>query len=361
MSNAGIPAAPEDMTPEWMTDVLRSRGVLAKARVTSVRAAGIAAGSGFVGRILKLKLGYDIEEKGAPRALVAKLSVADPEMRKILQDFCAREIRFYEEISREARLRTPRRYYSELDIDTGESILLLEELVHARVGNNVTGCSLDDARRAVIDLARFHASWWGTPRLEEIRWLRAFSDDAVAADGRYRDSWETFTAKFADLLTDSILELGLRFMEEIFRVYGRMSERPRTFLHGDFRLDNIFFDDADGSIVAIDWQIPAKGRGPTDVAYLLALCLHTEQRRAVEIDLLRTYHTVLLAEGVREYDFDACLADYRLGLLQPVYRLVTAGARYDFTSERARDLCRVAIQRTDAAATDHNLMDLLST
>ena len=37
---------------------------------------------------------------------------------------------------------------------------------------------------------------------------------------------------------------------------------PITLVHGDYRLDNLFFD-ATGAITAIDWQIAAKASAVT--------------------------------------------------------------------------------------------------
>ena len=44
---------------------------------------------------------------------------------------------------------------------------------------------------------------------------------------------------------------------------------PQTFVHNDFRLDNIFFTPDEGPIV-IDWQLAGRSRGTQDVSYLLS-------------------------------------------------------------------------------------------
>ena len=46
-----------------------------------------------------------------------------------------------------------------------------------------------------------------------------------------------------------------------------IASAPCTILHGDYRLDNLFFGDVPGGapVAAVDWQISSKGRGPYDV------------------------------------------------------------------------------------------------
>ena len=47
--------------------------------------------------------------------------------------------------------------YGAMDEASGRSVLLLEDLTALRPGENLGGCSLDDAMRAVRHLGRFHA------------------------------------------------------------------------------------------------------------------------------------------------------------------------------------------------------------
>ena len=57
------------------------------------------------------------------------------------------------------------------------------------------------------------------------------------------------------------------------------------------------------------------GCGAADVSRFIATSLQPELRRTIETALLDEYHSSLEAAGVREYDFDCCLLDFRAGLL----------------------------------------------
>jgi Ser/Thr protein kinase RdoA (MazF antagonist) len=103
--------------------------------------------------------------------------------------------------------------------------------------------------------------------------------------------------------------------------YGGVRERlkrsPVTLIHGDLHLDNLLFapPQHEPGVTVLDWQSVARGRGVIDFALFLFGSLDTTTRRAVEDDLLRRYHELLLAGGVTGYDFSLLREDCRLVLL----------------------------------------------
>jgi aminoglycoside phosphotransferase (APT) family kinase protein len=70
--------------------------------------------------------------------------------------------------------------------------------------------------------------------------------------------------------------------------------------HGDFRLDNMLFGRTPGAtpLAIVDWQSPALGQGPADVAYFLGTSLDPALRGQEERALLRVYRDVLKSYGV---------------------------------------------------------------
>ena len=76
MKTMTIPAGPEQLTAEWMTDALRSSGVISSATVTKIEPKVIGEGSGFIGQLAMVSLTYDKPEPGAPASLIAKFPAA---------------------------------------------------------------------------------------------------------------------------------------------------------------------------------------------------------------------------------------------------------------------------------------------
>jgi aminoglycoside/choline kinase family phosphotransferase len=273
-----------------------------------------------------------------------------------------REFRFYRDVAPDIALRTPRMYYSALQPETGECLLLLEDLAPAQTLNMLEGCTAEDAALVLRHLAMFHAAWWEHSRLPGMDWLPAFDEQAENDQRQYAQAWEVFLKKVGDLLPDGIVPLGARLKQHVVAVKRYLGQHPQTFLHGDFHLHNLLFDSTHGArtLAVIDWQACSRGRATRDLVHFLVTGLPPDRRRAHERDLLRHYHTTLTEHGVREYSFEQCLHDYRFTMLDELYFMVMVLAYVDFSVNEAAGRIRdMAIERVGAAILDHKAGELL--
>ncbi len=364
MPALNIPA-PHEITAEWLTDALRSAGTITDASVTSFElASDIAAGVGFMGLLGRLSVEYDKENAG-PKSIIAKFPAAAPENREIAQIFRFYEIeaRFYEQIADGIELRTPRRYYSDINLDSGDFILLLEDLAPAQVADQIAGLSHDQVQLATLELAKFHASWWEDPRLEEYDWMWSINHPVRAATSQqsYQQAWGPFVESFGKAVPPEILEIGERFGEQMIDILNKLAAKPRTITHGDYRPDNLFFATPEGGdpLTVIDWQIMSIGRGAFDFAYFLNGTLPPTERKARESELMKLYHNTLVAGGVTGYSFDECWEDYRISTLFCWLYTVIALGSLDVANERGLALFTANIERNVAAMTDLNAGELL--
>jgi len=356
-----IPTDLDELTPEWVTRVLRENGSLRNAAVNRVESEVLGPGRGFTGRVARLRLGYDSAENGAPRSLIAKLPADDAGVRTQLNalGLYARESGFYTEIAAVPGLPVPRPFCVRFDPNTGTGLLLLEDLDQARPGNHVGGCSDEDAYLAVSRLASFQSAWWEHPALGGMTWLAPLDPDGFQVT--LQTLVPTVLEKFGDVMPERLQILAGRLADNGAWYMRRRANPPRTIVHGDFRLDNLLFGTSgpEATLTIIDWQVPFLGLGIADVAYFAASCLGKEQRRAIEGQMIGIYHSTLLANGVDGYTLDRCLEDYRFATLTALARLITSGALLDFSSERGRELVLAAVHRIDAILVDHNAGDLL--
>lgn len=366
MGGLKIPAGPHELTAEWLTDALRSAGTIRTARVASFdMEPNIAAGVGFMGVLAKVALDYDTPEEGAPRSLIAKFPTPIPENRQVaeLYHFYRSETRFYEQVADEVELRTPRRYYSQYDNDSGDFVLLLEDMAPAVVGDQVNGCTIAQARLALSELAKFHATWWGNPRLDELDWLLDMNETVrkQTVQANYQAAWPHFVAGFGKLVPPAILKVGEQFGSKVTAIMDELAQPPFTIMHGDYRLDNLFFGTPEGGepLAVADWQIMNRGRGAFDVAYFMTGTLSPPDRKAKERDLVGMYHDILLERGVKEYDFDQLWLDYRRSTLFCwLYAVIVLGT-LDVANERGLALFTQNLERNVAALTDLNAGELL--
>lgn len=333
----GFPTAAQDITPAWLTGALARSGGLNGAQVAAFDVEPVGAGVGFLGVVSRLTLSYDRDAPDAPRSVIAKLPSSDPGARMITTTFrhYEKEVRFYEQLAKANCLRAPRSYFAAFDPESGDFALLLEDLAPARNGDQVAGLSIDDARTAVIALARMQAQWWERPGLQVFDWLPAFNDPAMLGlEGAFQQCWGPFRDFVGERLPEPLHAVGDELSTKITSMLNVLTARPCTLVHGDYRADNFFFCEGAHPFAVVDWQIVIKGLGAFDLAYLLAGNLSVEDRRTHEAYLVRLYHHTLVENGVEDYNFEACWRDYRTCVLMAWIWPVIAIGSLDTANER---------------------------
>jgi hypothetical protein len=354
------------VTTEWLTSALRQNRAISNATVTSFDARVIGEGAGFMGQLAKLSLTYDKAEPNAPKAVIGKFPAAAIENREVAMffRFYEREVNFYEQIAEKVELRTPRCYFSAFEPSNGDYLLLLEDMAPAQVGDQIAGCQLEHVRLAISELAKFHATWWNSPELDKLDWMPGYDAEwyIQAVEDGYAQAWKPFVEFTKDYLSPELADICERYGKSVRKTMNIVGkDMPTTIVHGDFRLDNLFFASPQGGppFGVIDWQISAKGGGIFDVAYFVAGTLPEADRKAAEHNLVKLYHDTLGANGVRDYSFEQCWHDYRLsGLFLLAYSVIALGS-LDHANERGVELFTTISKRTFAAITDLNSAELL--
>ncbi|HCH10593.1 MAG TPA: hypothetical protein DEW32_15495 [Dehalococcoidia bacterium] len=172
-----------------------------------------------------------------------------------------------------------------------------------------------------------------------------------------------FIEKTEHLLPESIKEIGENFGPHLAPFeHWLFNEPPRTLIHGVYHLGNLVFGPPEEGVpfAVLDWQLMRCGRGVRDAAYFLSENLQFEDRRSVEIGLLRDYHRILTDNSVRGYSFEQCLHDYKLSLLQRFRALVSTIVVMPFSNDAIQMHVDILLPRNIAAILEHNAGDLLS-
>jgi hypothetical protein len=291
------------------------------------------------------------------RRVIVKTPASDPGTRGIAARFgyYAREAGTYSSLLPRPAVRAPR-CFGVLDGPTGPT-LVLEDLDALRPGDQLAGATAAEARAAAEYLAALHAAFWNDPLLAACSWLPGPTDPVVAGYGHlFELTWPSFRDRAAGFVPAEHLDAAERAIERFDDAVERFAAAPRTLLHGDFRLDNLLFDDATNgppAVAALDWQLAAWGRGPYDLALFCAGSLETDTRRAVEDDLVARYHEALVANGVSGYSVDDCRRDYRLAHVLNLPNPVTALVAVPGATDRGRRMLEANARRALAAVADH--------
>ena len=357
-----IPADADEITVEWLTAALHEAGALDQAWVTSIQSAPIGQ-LGFAGQIRRLHISYDKPERGAPKSLVAKFSAIHPQARAAVHSmgFYEREIGFYRELAADCPVRTPRCYFGEVEMDSGASLLLLEDLSWMHKLNS-TGGSVDQSELVIREVAKLHAAWWGDARLDQFPWLQMKGMMTPnEAPLFFTQNWERFLDKLSVPVTQGLLAAG-----DVCRRYlGAVSvamytEPPRTLIHNDIQGDNLLVaEDGEPSLAVVDWQLTTAARPASDLARFLVGYLDTTERRRHENRLLDMYQSELIECGVAGYSMKQCWDDYCMALVLAASRLATAVGFHPGLTATPDGFWNVVFPRYAQALADLGVAELL--
>lgn len=350
---SGIPVTLDEITPDWLTEVL------GQGRVLAVDATRIGEAEGFTGGAL-----YRItlrREKAGPLAVVVKLSPRDPAMRTAMRTLNGRESQFYARFSDASGLPVPQCHYAAFDRETGASILVLEDLTAARAVPFAAGCGYDDALRVVSALAAIHARLWNSPALQRL------DGSAILQELPFQSLWTEYPARLHALLPDVVLPTEfLHLGDEVARrqddIFARLMDLPPlTCLHRDLQIDNVMFAPTGAEEVAVllDWQLCGTGRGACDLAYFLISSLEPPLRRQCEDDLVARYHALLVQGGVEGYSLADCREDYVLAAVSKLFITVAATVLFDNSGPAKAEWRAVDLRRLLAFCADHRVLDRL--
>jgi hypothetical protein len=365
-----VPHLTEDATPEFMTEALRSTGVIgADTTVAEVEHDRIGEGVGLMCNLARLTLRYRGVAHGAPSSVVLKVPSNLPENRVVGDHFgfYEREGRFYEQLATSLAARTPRCYYNHIDVEANEFALVIEDFSGRTMVSQIAGIDVERSIEALRALARVHAQWWESPRLDSLTWMpRSIDTRVIQAGESYRQAWPRFVELFGDRLPEGAIELGEQVGPTWESTQTALHERaPTTIAHGDFRADNLMFDDddeGDDHVGILDWQISYRAGGVGDVCYLLTQSMTLDDRRAHERTCVEAwYEAVCSALGAAPdgYSAENAWNDYRAATANMTVYGVVAGGSLDPSNERGKELVTDMACRSFAAALDLDAASLI--
>ncbi len=352
-----FPRCAGELTTERLKAILHDAGVLAADDLASADVAPTAAGFGAAGSYARVSLSYARPAPDAPRSLFAKFSSEKPAVRAHVhaRGLYVRDVHFYRDVAPLVSLRTPRCYFAAIDMESGHSLLLLEDLAAGRAGDVMAGCPQSDAERILRQIAAFHARWWGSPQLSRWKWLPGYDTEPNPATDDLDGAWPIFRERFASLIPDWAVETAEQALARVPEIRRALEACPQTFTHGDLGLDNVRFDLPDAPMVLFDWQISMRAPASRDISWFLVRSLPVEQRRTQEDGLVRVYHEALVRAGVSDYPLASLWRAIKLGVLLAFPIVISAGVNMDFSSERGRRVIEARIVRNIAMLEDHDV------
>ena len=346
---SSFPTSPEKISAKWLTDKLGYA-------VESFNIEALGEGGGLLGLVTRLHL----KASQGPTTLIAKFPTKTEANRAVATtyDMYAREYRFYTQVAPNVPMRSPACYHAELNEQNSDFVLLLEDLQGFELGDQVTGCSVNQAHQVIQSIASLHRNTWQPDHIMDIK-QHDMPYQREGMIGGFQVGWPVVKTDFADVLeaatTPQQIALLDTMPDQVNRLLDIIHDGPLVIGHGDLRLDNIFFSE-DGNAL-VDYQAVSKAAPEHDIAYFVTQSLSDNVRCAE--DWVAVYHQHLTSEGL-DYPLDTSRERYRYCALYLVCYAVIIAGTLDQANERGRKLAETLLGNSLRSLVELDALKLLS-
>ncbi|MFJ1455961.1 phosphotransferase family protein [Nocardia sp. N2S4-5] len=347
-----IPLRIDEVTERWLGDALG----LPPGALTSVQVLDAHSGTAARARIAVKSESGDI-----PAHLFVKLPPSNYLQHVLMNVFGLglHEILAYRALGEQPPVRVPKCYVAQSDRFRRRTVLVLEDLsATARFRTVVDTVTRAEAEAVIDALADLHAAFWDTDRFAgDLRPLATRTTaDIRLGDLIRRRFLAEITGHSADLVPAEMRRQCRIFYQRSADIDAFWAAQPRTLIHADPHLGNLFFtDDGPGFL---DWQIATAGAGIRDVAYFATASVEPGLLRTIERDLVRRYVSRLEAAGVA-VDGERLWTLYRAAITEFYLAAVCTAEAGD--RMQPFEVSRVGVERAVAGVAAHDSFEVLTT
>jgi len=327
-----FPQHPDQLTSDWLTKVLGYS-------VGGFKITYFSEGTGVMSWVMRLNLDTAHDK---PNSLIAKFPSPSEVNRDGANryDMYEKEVKFYQSYAGKLDIQAPQCYFSAFEPSTKGFVVLLEDLEGWQIGDQIAGCTLEDAKSVIRALARFHASGWQADGFQDLP-SHGGEQQIQGMTATYPIGWPVVLEQFGEEIPESIRPAAAQIPKHIAELLGTMCQAPICVTHADMRLDNIFFKD--GKVMIVDWQSICTSAPEQDLAYFLTQSVPQAVRD--QEDLVVFYHAELTQNGI-DYDLAQCRQRYVVCALYLICYAVVIAGTLDLGNERGRKLGETIVKNT---------------
>ena len=162
----------DQIDAQWLESVFAEAGIDVPA-ISNVQVAPLGAGN--TGVTVKVALEYEASDAAAPASVVCKFHPADQARIEAIKNagVFLIEANAQKLLAEHCEAAIPECYFVAVADDGGQFNLVCEDLSEkCELGDQIAGCSVFEARAAIVELAKLHRQFWNEPRLNHLEWIR---------------------------------------------------------------------------------------------------------------------------------------------------------------------------------------------
>ena len=298
------------VTAEYLSGALATTSGSARLEIESVTAIGTGQMAESYRVVFKENAARQL-----PKSVVVKVPSQNENSRGASRATRCYELEtnFYANLREHVKVAAPECLHVWYDAMSDDFVLVLEDIVGATQGDQISGATIQQAEAAIDELVKLHSPLWGSEKLNEFIWLPKHSVTSAARTSQLlKAMFPGFAERFASTVSAEIISLGARLVENYDR-YTAVFPDVLTVTHRDFRLDNLLFTESERhfDVKVVDWQTVGAMPGACDLGYFIGASFGVDDRRDNEQSLVRRYCAGLQAENIGT-DYEVIWAQYRL-------------------------------------------------
>lgn len=331
----------DELSNEWLEAVL---GV----SVSQFRTVQIID-EGYASRLYRL---YASTSKG-DQSYILKLASDNSKQTELLEtSVLTREVYFYQNLAEHVLNILPNIYCSAVNNERRQLTLLMEDL--GEIPHKTFQASFADSERAVLEIAKVHATFWNAELLQRPELKPIDSQLDVAQLQELVDE---------NLLIEANADYAFPYLTQCMGLLQKVApwmaaetdqfRGPITLTHGDFHARNIHFM---GDRTAIfDWQQAERGRPVRDLLYWIVFCTDVKTFHSDRESLTEVYWNKLLEMGVTGYkrrSFNQDLIEISFQIIPRVYCFQSL---VEWSEEDRKELLHILMKADLLAKRNHYL------
>ena len=304
-----LPLTVDEVNVEWLNHALaewtQRNPIIAIEDKTTIWGTGTKI-------LMKVTYANGVSPGGPPADLCVKGGFME-ELRHLAAINYLTEAYFYAHAAKQLTIALPGCWYAQADPERGQGIMIFDNLVTAGAtfGDLKTTWHPDNVALVLEVLASLHAQTWGatTEKYPGLLVGAPLRESAIFLVGK--ENWQHhFSLDSSPQLPPQIQDQArvYRALFEMWRLDDLATER--CLCHSDAHIGNTF-QDANGKLGYLDWQVVAIAPHMDDVSNVIGGSLTISDRRAHERKLFQHYLDALSGYGGPRLTFDTAWLDYR--------------------------------------------------
>jgi beta-phosphoglucomutase-like phosphatase (HAD superfamily) len=279
---------------------------------------------GFIADILKLTIKTEFDEYNC---ILKYENTNDSSLSFMAKkiDLYEREYYFYEEISKYINVRIPK-YYGLVKENENNIGMILENLFmtsnNFKINLNLNQESIETSLLIVNNMAKMHSLFWNKDLKKLFPKLNKTTDEIFNPflKNFISQKINLFKNKWRNIISCKNIERCDRILNEFTNIQERLAGKNTTFIHGDIKSPNIFYDmNNNGEPYFIDWQHCGIGKGVQDLIFFIIESFDINNIKLFYPILKNYYYKKIMEYGVKNYSFDEFELDIKDALCYVPY------------------------------------------